>query len=62
MIHNKCHEWQPDCFAVTLDGKCTILDNTKFKNHNCPFYKTKEQLLEENPTYYDSRERKRKAE
>lgn len=48
----KCYEGNPDCFALNEYGSCMVLSDTKFKDHDCPFYKTEQQLLEENPVYY----------
>ena len=37
-----CHNiGTANCFAKK-DGRCTILKDTKFKNHRCPFFKAKE--------------------
>ena len=35
----KCWGQEKDCFALGLNGACTILSKTKFKNKKCPFYK-----------------------
>lgn len=35
------------CFAID-EGKCSVLDNTVFKNNICPFRKTREQIEIEN--------------
>lgn len=55
MSFPKCWSDHPDCFAC-VNGKCVLLSNeffetfgrvyiptpTKFKNRDCPFYKTPE--------------------
>lgn len=35
-----------ECFACE-EGHCLILTNNKFKGKPCPFFKTKEQVLNE---------------
>ena len=36
----KCLQHKTDCFGYTINGKCCILDNTRFKEgRECPFYK-----------------------
>ena len=35
----KCWDTKKDCFAIGLNGYCTILSKTKFKDKKCPFYK-----------------------
>lgn len=35
------------CFGYA-NGLCNILTDTNFKNHDCPFRKTKEQIAVEN--------------
>ena len=39
-----------ECFACGKTNSCLILQDTDFKGHDCPFYKTKE-------TYKIDRER-----
>lgn len=44
------------CFAAYRDGHkilCSALNNTDFKNKWCPFFKTREQVLKEDPRFYE---------
>lgn len=38
----RCHETH-NCFALTNDGRCSILSDTRFKKGYCPFFKTPEE-------------------
>jgi hypothetical protein len=38
----KCKNSKNDCLKRTEDGRCRILNNTEFKNKECPFYKSKQ--------------------
>ena len=51
MNYKKCDQNRKDCFAYCGAGKCFVLDDTKF-NYPCPFYKTNQQLLREDPKSY----------
>lgn len=42
----KCLAYHPDCFAF-IDGHCKCLSDTRFRNNECPFYKTAEQVKRE---------------
>lgn len=51
----KCYEERLDCFALDMQtGKCRALGDTSFKKKDCPFYKPKQKLMEENPVYYST--------
>ena len=40
-----CLKEHPDCFALLRrSGKCSALDNTKFPNKDCPFYKPESEV------------------
>lgn len=39
----KCTEIKNDCIKRTEEGRCRILNNTDFKNKECPFYKSQKQ-------------------
>lgn len=39
----KCKNSKNDCLKRTEDGRCRILNNTEFKNKECPFYKSQKQ-------------------
>lgn len=51
----KCTTNMIDCFAYR-EGRCTCLADTR--GYKCPFYKTRKQVLEENPWYYSDYEEK----
>ena len=38
----RCHETKR-CFALTNDGRCSALSDTRFKKGYCPFFKTPEE-------------------
>lgn len=40
-----------DCFAAQSGGRCRCLGDTS--KTPCPFYKTVEQVLEEDPDYFN---------
>lgn len=42
-----CIHGKPDCFAWGTYGICTALRDTDFGDRMCPFYKTREQMEEE---------------
>lgn len=42
-----CGMGEPDCFALDLKGRCTVLENTDFRCSRCPFYKTVDQFVAE---------------
>ena len=50
----RCYEGRLDCFALDpTTGKCRALNDTSFKK-DCPFYKPRRKMLEENPVYYST--------
>ena len=42
----KCLADKPECFAY-VSGHCKCLSDTRFKNNECPFYKTQDQVRRE---------------
>ena len=43
----RCPKKRKDCFARTVTGRCSVLDDASFFGRPCPFYKNKEQLDQE---------------
>lgn len=51
-ISHCCDPKGTECFAY-MKGRCKCLTDTNFKNTNhCPFFKTREQILKEDPDYF----------
>lgn len=48
----KCKHDHPDCFSLMEHKHCFALMNTTFKG-DCPFYKSIEQQMEENPEWFN---------
>lgn len=46
MYQPRCIQNRTDCFAISVFGHCSALDNTEF-DKKCPFYKSKEQFDKE---------------
>lgn len=52
MRFDKCVDKRgPDCFAYIRGGLCRCLNNPE---NNCPFFKNKERVLDEDPNYFSN--------
>ena len=57
----KCNYDHPDCFARRCFGDkalCSCLRDTRFKGNECPFYKSVDQVMIENPNYFNQEVRR----
>lgn len=48
----KCRDSRADCFARDSRGYCKCLCDTCFPNNVCAFYKTRSQVINEDPYYF----------
>lgn len=39
------HIGSSDCFAICKDYRCRLLDETDFYKGECPFYKSREEVI-----------------
>lgn len=46
-----CKDRNEDCFAYFY-GRCKALGDTNFCGKQCPFYKTIQQVIKEDPAFY----------
>ena len=58
----RCPMKQTDCFARTVTGRCSALDDASFSGRPCPFYKNEEQLDQERASSLRALKRARRTD